>query len=333
MTHLTMQAIEQHLQLDFYAQCCEYFKVWQLPKARSEKLDNMFSSKRKTANKDAGTFKATASKGLSLCSLFAAMLLQVVLPLKICRQEIHAYVMLANIVDILQSLQSKPCPSSQLSKAVAAFLKARKEAEWEEWCHPKFHWVLHMPMHVSRWAMLPTTWVHERKHKVAKRYGSLQKNTTGYEKSILLECLGHCQAERQQPHVFSTACRLDKESAASAKLASFVSEYMDEPMKSLSTCAMAHLAPGGSCHKGDVVLLKHAMLVGEIYFHADFNGKVLSLINVWDMLEYIPSKGSCICKKQECSPMLVDTNDLAAAVPYCHLKDDTYRIFVPYAHR
>ena len=68
--HLTMQALEQELQLDFYSKCFEYFQAWKLPKVRSEKLSNMFSSKRKTANKEAGTFKATASEGLSLCSIF-----------------------------------------------------------------------------------------------------------------------------------------------------------------------------------------------------------------------------------------------------------------------
>ena len=331
--HLTMQALEQELQLDFYSKCFEYFQAWKLPKVRSEKLSNMFSSKRKTANKEAGTFKATASEGLSLCSIFSFMLVQVILPLNVCVQELNAYICLANVVDILQALSAKHCTSGQLSAAVGAFLKACKKAAWEEWCHPKFHWILHMGKHLSKWSMLPSTWVHERKHKIAKQYASLQRNTTGYDRSILLECLGHCQSELQQPNVFATATRLDKQGSASAKSRNFLADYMNEPVQSLATSHYAHLALGGSCCKGDVVLLKHARQVGEIYFHAEFNGKLLSLMNMRDMLEYKPSKSSCLAKKQKCCPLLVETEELACAVPYCHLKDDMYRIFIPYAQR
>ena len=66
--------------------------------------------------------------------------------------------------------------------------------------------------------------------------------------------------------------------------------------------------------------------MGEIYFHAEFNGKLLSLMNIWDMLEYKPSKSSCLAKKQKCCPLLVGSEELACAVTYCHLKDDMYRI-------
>ena len=143
--------------------------------------------------------------------------------------------------------------------------KACKKAAWEEWCHPKFHWILHMGKHLSKWSMLPSTWVRERKHKIAKQYASLQRNTTGYDRSILLECLGHCQSELQQPNVFATATRLDQQGSASAKLRNFLADYMNEPVQSLATSHYAHLALGGSCRKGDVVLLKHARQVGENY--------------------------------------------------------------------
>ena len=162
--HFTLLALEKELQVDVYAQCEKYFAAWVLPKSRAEKLSNMFSAKRKVANKEAGTFKGTASEGLSMRSLFALMLLQVVAPIGVCSQELHAYICLANIVDLLHSTPVKCCTPEALKKAIADFLQACIDCGWQQQCHPKFYWVLHMPRHLAKWGCLPSTWVHERKH-------------------------------------------------------------------------------------------------------------------------------------------------------------------------
>ena len=331
--HFTLLALEKELQADVYAQCEKFFAAWVLPKSRAEKLSNMFSAKRKVANKEAGTFKGTASEGLSMCSLFALMLLQVVAPIGVCSQELHAYICLANIVDLLHSMPVKCCTPEALKKAIADFLQACIDCGWQQQCHPKFHWVLHMPRHLAKWGCLPSTWVHERKHKVAKRYGSLQKNTTQYDRSILLECLGHSLAELQDEQAFSLATRLEKQSCPTQKLKEFMQQYCEHPVQELSTSHKAFLSPGGSCQKGDVVVFKISLLVGQVYFHANCNGQVMTLVNLWSILECDAQKGSCLCKMQQCSPMMVDTDDLACAVPYCHLKEDLYRVYIPLPYR
>ena len=330
--YLTMEALEDELHVDMYAQCESYFNARRLPKNRSENLGKMFAAKRKTANKEAGTFKATASEGLSLCSLFAMMLLLVVGPLQVCVQQLQAYMLMANVVDLLHNMPVKPCAPSKLKDAVSAFLTACKACGWQTHCHPKFHWILHMPKHLARWGMLPNTWVHERKHKVAKRYGSWQHNTTQYEKSILLERLGHCLAELKEENIFSMACRLEK-SPPSQRMKAFLQDYMVEPAHSMATSSTAFLSPGGSCQKADVVVFKHALLVGQVYFHAEYNGQVISLISMWDLLENEPQKGCCLCSKNQGRIQMVDTADIACAVPYCQLSEDRFRVFIPLPYR
>ena len=331
--YLTMEALEDELHVDMYAQCESYFNAWRLPKNRSENLGKMFAAKRKAANKEAGTFKATASEGLSLCSLFGMMLLLVVGPLQVCVQQLQAYMLMANVVDLLHNMPVKPCAPSKLKDAVSAFLTACKACGWQTHCHPKFHWILHMPKHLARWGMLPNTWVHERKHKVAKRYGSWQHNTTQYEKSILLECLGHCLAELKEENIFSMACRLEKQSPPSQRMKAFLQDYMVEPAHSIATSSTAFLSPGGSCQKADVVVFKHALLVGQVYFRAEYNGQVISLIRMWDFLENEPQKGCCLCSKNQGRIQMVDTADIACAVPYCQLSEDRFRVFIPLPYR
>ena len=204
-------------------------------KGEERKAEQHVLQQKKNSKQGSWHIQGNSLRRLVVVQHFSFMLVQVILPLNVCVQELNAYVCLANVVDILQALSAKHCTSGQLSAAVGAFLKACKKAAWEEWCHPKFHWILHMGKHLSKWFMLPSTWVHERKHKIAKQYASLQRNTTGYDRSILLECLGHCQSELQQPNVFATATRLDKQGSASAKLRNFLADYMNEPVQSLAT--------------------------------------------------------------------------------------------------
>ncbi|CAE7232739.1 unnamed protein product [Symbiodinium sp. CCMP2592] len=330
--HLTMAAIASELDVDFYAQCQQYFQAWTLPKARSESLCGMFSAKRKEANKAAGTFKATASEGLSLYSLFGFMLVQVVAPLVKCSNVIKAYTGLVNVIELIQAIPLDKCNADELRYAISFFLDACLAAGYRGFFHPKFHWQLHMPSQLARFKCMPSCWVHERKHKVAKRFGAPMANTAAFERSLLLEVIGHQMAELKENYVFDTSARLDKACKASQKMKQFLQDYMGRLSDDIQTCARAHLSPAGQCQKADVVLLKHGLVIGEVYFHATFGDRVLSLLSLWEKQTFEACKGCGVFKKQH-APMLVDTADIACALPFCHLKGAMYRVFVPLAYR
>ena len=84
-------------------------------------MSGMFSAKRKEANKAAGTFKATASEGLSLYSLFGFLLVQVVAPLVKCSNVIKAYTGLVNVIELIQAIPLGKCNADELRYAISFF--------------------------------------------------------------------------------------------------------------------------------------------------------------------------------------------------------------------
>ena len=148
----------------------------------------------------------------------------------------------------------------------------------------KFHWLLHWPAHLQKWGCLPACFIHERKHRVAKRYGSNVTNTRQYEKILLYEIMGHDIARltetgifAQQPGIFAQQPVLEKNCKVSAKMKSFLEHSFGETAVEVFTCATAKLVPAGSCHRGNLALLP-TNIVAEIWFHASFNGNLVSLV-------------------------------------------------------
>ena len=157
-------------------------------------------------------------------------------------------------------------------------------------------------------------------------------NTTAFERSLLLEMLGHQMAELKEDYVFDTSARLDKACKASQKMKQFLQDYMGRPSDDIYTCARAHLSPAGQCQKADVVLLKHGLIIAEVYFHATFGDRVLSLLSLWKSRRLRHAK-AVASSRSNMLPMIVETADIACALPFCCLKGDMYRVFVPLAYR
>ena len=329
---LVMTALEQQMQQDPWSLLAEYLQHWKLPKSRSESLATLFSPKRKDSHKAAKTFKATASEGLSLFPIFTFFLLHIVQPMAILQKEIQAYVELANILEMLQSTALEVIAAAQLKEHIEKFLQKCLACNWENHFHPKFHWMLHLPLHLQRWGFLPACFVHERKHRVPKKYGGHITNTRQYERSLLIEILGHDIAELKENDFFCQKAMLQKKGKASKRMVAFLEEYFEQQAETAFTCAAACLDPAGHCHRGDVVLLKGSSQVAEVWFHAEFNGLTASLLCMYDQAAYDAGQGTAICSKQQC-PMMVPTEDILCALCHTWLDEQHCRILIPLPHR
>ena len=78
---------------------------------------------------------------------------------------------LADVVDIIVSSGADVAAQTvALRDSVAGFLDACVAAGWGDYMTPKFHWLIHLPRHLARWGCLLSCFVHERKHRMVKRY-------------------------------------------------------------------------------------------------------------------------------------------------------------------
>ena len=163
--------------------------------------------------------------------------------------------------------------------------------------HPRWHWQLHMPLHLRRWGILPSCFSHEQKHKVAKRFGSQTTNTAQYEKTILYEVLGHCFAELQESELFRVHCKLKQQRQFPQRMKAFLQAELGYAAQSISTCAVGQVKHG-SITKGDMVLLSPGLEVAEVWFHAEVDGRMLSLVSAWKNLSL--DSRSCALSARMC---------------------------------
>ena len=152
-------------------------------------------------------------------------------------------------------------------------------------------------------------------------------NTSHFDNSLLVEALGQTLAEYQDEHLFDTAARLHQKCKPSKQLRGFLLQILPFDDDEIYTCAAAHLAPAGHCHKGDVVIMRSYELA-EIYFHAEVGGKMFSLVNVLKLQQHDWKHGICICEKQEAAN-LVSTESIVAAVAYSKNADGSLRALIP----
>ena len=131
-------------------------KYWTPPKGKQTQLVNLFSSKKKGSNKEANSFKATASKFLGLYPILAYFLQLVIIPAKLCEKESMVLLEVNNLLDILQIITVRHVMPAQLLAAVEKLFNALKDAGWEASFHAKFHWLLHFSQHLERLQCLPS---------------------------------------------------------------------------------------------------------------------------------------------------------------------------------
>ena len=137
--HFMLQALEVQLATDPYKMLHDYLQHWILPKRTHKNLASLLLPKRQEANKKAKSFKASASEGLSLFSIFAYFLLQIVVPLNVCSAGVAVLLSLSNIMELLLAIPLGFCTPDQLRQQIADFLQKCLAAKCREHMTGKFH--------------------------------------------------------------------------------------------------------------------------------------------------------------------------------------------------
>ena len=210
------------------------------------------------SNKKAKTFKALASELLSLYPILALFLIRTVVRANICVAECEAFVALCDLVDLLTVANIGKCTPDQVHNAVVEFLQKCRDAGWIGSFIPKFHWLCHLASHLAEFGCLPTCWVHERKHRVAKRYATGITNTTQMEKSLLGEIVAHNLYDINRPGLFDLSLGLAQPSQATANIMQFVWDNVDPHAASsdVQKSSKARIIPAGFVGRNDVALAK-----------------------------------------------------------------------------
>ena len=201
--------------------------------------------------------------------------------------------------------------------------------------HPKFHWLVHLPKHLEQFKLLPTCWVHERKHRMVKRYASDVTNTTTYDRTVLSEITAHHTSALDDKSTVDFRIGLLDSRPAPANLKTFLMAQcgLDEvPPQFCRTALAARHSECSICHKGDVVIVKSdrgtAFDVGMVWAHAEIFGEALSLVSVWERVS--SDRQTATAEYREVTQVeVLPLSDILAPVIYCRPRAGIARVLVP----
>ena len=185
--NLVLRALHFAGVTDAYSLAYSFIERWRWPqRLRQRALHEMFAQPRERANNEARKFKCSASEAWSLYNVIRFFF--TLFP-ALCVLEIKAYISLCLLIDCFTCvLRGKVTPKILLTRT-HAFLEAFGAAFGLELMTPKFHWLLHFPMYLRRFGTLVSCFVHERKHRMVKRYCNDMRNTSTFEWSVLAEVM------------------------------------------------------------------------------------------------------------------------------------------------
>ena len=172
-----------------------YIELWSFPSSRSLNIHILFLPKREKSNKEAQTFKCSASEALAVLPILPHFIQETILRTGVCIEERKAMLAVSDVLDILHST-THGCNIEILSMKIDQIFDQFEKCNWKDYMHSKFHWLLHMPSHISKFKFFISCWVHERKHRIIKRYSEGIQNTLRYEKERF-GSLPRCRVVRQ----------------------------------------------------------------------------------------------------------------------------------------
>lgn len=171
-----------------FTQCGEFICQLVVPR-RLPQVRHLFSPKQYSSCRDAEQFKASASEGLTLYPMFRKWCNSVLIP-RGYTAPAESFIALTDVLDLLScSRNGIDVSPEQLSAAMLNWLQKHTHAYGDDFKKPKSHYALHLSDMLRHRKFLCACWVHERHHKVIKRYGIAHHNLKSMENGLCEEVI------------------------------------------------------------------------------------------------------------------------------------------------
>ena len=222
--------------------------------------------------------------------------------------KVHSFLLLVQVLDLLQIVaRGGSTTAPELGAAIRRHLECHLKVHGDESWIPKMHMSMHLPEFLQRFGTLISCFVHERKHKLIKRFASQKQDTAKkYEESLLQDIMA-VQLKALKQDMPSTEVRLLHKTKATKKL----HELMRETLQCHGECfhALSAVHGGGfECSRGDVVEFSYmgTRSVGRIQFHAEMMDRPMTCIVPWSHVH-----GWAYTVTESAQPVLVDTGAIS----------------------
>ena len=212
-----------------------------------------------------------------------------------------------NVIAISAAESNRTSPE-QLASLIENFFVIRLSVYGESNILPTHHYMLHLRSGLS-------TVVHERKHRMLKRYANDVRNTVIFERTVLDEACCHQLYRLDQDSTFNYKLGLLNPHAAPRNIRRFVLEMLeieDDASMEVKASAFSKHNPLVYSAKHDMVLARMdggELFVGEVLMHVDVQGECLTILCQYTLATLERQLGLATWLKSD-DPILIATSDI-----------------------
>ena len=324
-----LEAMEAHIQPWAFLE--GYFPYFHFPKAwKCNHVHAYFSKKKATSHKNNQKISCQASEILAMFPVVRHFVYTVVQPRNHCPAECLALLAMAMAIDQVHDgnqagVTTRDSLLAAMEDALDQFARAFAIPLIKKW-----HWMLHLPDSLARHGLLPNCFASERKHKPIGALANNLQNQNHFEQHLLGQVVAKEISLLDQPNLFPEGVFLLKAKDASKKVLANLNLFLETPVDQALSSHFAKVR-GDTCSSGDVVLyhvgshVHPPWQVSEVKLHFTFQGHATTLVNAWDLQQYLPSKQYAICTvstnmgfiptEDILAPVVWTKNDAEAKVP------------------
>lgn len=234
--------------------------------------------------KHEGRISCSASEALSCYTCLRAWLIINIKDLTHVRKEVDSYMALAAVLDVLIGLRKNKQHPRDLSKAIGIYVNLHKRAYGSTLWVPKYHYLQHLPEMIERQKCTVGCFVHERKHRIAKRYAeNLRHVNDSFEESVMKDVLYINVHDLSDKTIDQLHIGLIQPTLASRTLSQLLQNLLSLA-GDVFQARQAHYDMGCLAAVNDFVLLHSDSLqiVGQIHFFAALGSVNLVCVSIWE---------------------------------------------------
>lgn len=293
----------------------EFMQGWALPRQFCKNSNFDFFNRKNRVKHKHGEFKCDAGEALCIYQILAHFVMTRVGGLG--PLACTSFLLLCDVLDLLLLVGRGCVDADTLDRAISAYLHAFQAAWGESEWVSKHHFAMHLPSMLRRFGFLLSCFTHERKHKMLKRHANPLVNTAwSWETSVMERVINDHFKDLDNERLFDyrTPLTLLHPHPAPPKMLAAVREQFQHAA-AVQTSADVAVSKFSVCHARDVVFFTAdgELNVGEVWFHCDVDGAVLSCVSRWHVVARQPSCFQCSIRD---APRLVRTDTIAEIATY-----------------
>ena len=292
-----------------YPEVHDYLQSWSWPRGLSGgTAKSLFAPKHDNSNRESGVFKCTASEMLALYPALAKYFSSILPLVPMCAPQITSFLCLCDSLDALRGVQFGGVGHEHLHNAIMRHLNAFLEAYGGNGWIPKHHLAGHLAGFLRWHGILLSCWVHERRHKILKRFANHHLNTTSLERGLMTEITAHHLRELQEPLL---KAGLVSPKAPSKKLIAVMRGLYPTAVDFKASPLLVVRA--ARYRVRDVVFFNHAgeRACGELWFFVSVDAVEMCCISIW---EFISKSGTTADWRKRQRPCMIHADVLLTSV-------------------